>query len=71
MSDVNNTSRTTISGLPQAMLFLLRLQTTAGLDPVLRRPQRRDLLQALLRQELRAQGVRLRRLGFDARSRGR
>jgi hypothetical protein len=42
------------------MLHVRQLQAASRLGPVLRRPQRQHLLQGLLRQELRGQGIRVR-----------
>ena len=42
------------------MFHLPKLQTAFGLGPLLRRTERRHLLQRLLRQELRRQGIRIR-----------
>ena len=58
------------TGLPQALLQLPRMPPPAGLHPVLRLPRWRDLLQGMLRQDIRAQGIRVRRVGLDARAHG-
>ena len=52
-----------VSSLPAEVLLVRELLAAAGLCAVQRRARRRHLLQGLLRQDLRRQGLRLRRRG--------
>ena len=53
------------------MFHLSGLQASSGFNSLLRLSERRDLLQTLLRQKLRAEGLRVRRIGLDAGPRRR